>query len=74
MDSFKQFLNCLLRPLPFGKYCMMAKKTNKISNNQIVNFALMALGAVVLVKLYNTADTYQKLAKKIDSQGLIRSL
>jgi hypothetical protein len=52
----------------------MTKKANKISNNQIVNFALMALGAVVLVKLYNTADTYQKLAKKIDSQGLLKSL
>jgi hypothetical protein len=52
----------------------MAKGAKKISNKEIVNFALMALGAVVLVKLYNTADTYDKLAKKINSQGLLKSL
>ena len=45
-------------------------KTQKINNKDIVNFAVLGLAVVVLVKLYNTADQYEKIAKDVNTSGL----
>jgi len=53
---------------------MIAKKemgkTQKISNKDIVSLAVMGLAVVVLVKLYNTAEQYEKIAKDVNTSGL----
>ena len=36
----------------------------------VSHFALLGLAAVVLVKVYKTADQYQKLGEKINAEGL----
>jgi hypothetical protein len=36
----------------------------------VTHFALLGLAAVVLVKIYKTADQYDKLGKKINAEGV----
>ena len=47
---------------------------NQKTKTQIVKtvgyFALLGLAAVVLVKIYKTADQYDKLGQKINKDGL----
>jgi len=45
-------------------------KRQKITNNELVALAVMGLAVVVLVKLYNTADQYEKIATEVNKAGL----
>ncbi len=45
-------------------------KNQKITNKDIVSLAVMGLAVVVLVKLYNTAEQYEKIAKDVNTSGL----
>lgn len=50
---------------------MATRKTKAIQTSKtIAHFALLGLAAVVLVKIYKTANTYDALGKKLQSEGL----
>lgn len=45
------------------------KTKRKIKPNDVLAFGVLTLAAVVLVKVYNVANEYQKIAKKINTRG-----
>lgn len=49
---------------------MRNQKTKTQIAKTVVNFALLGLAAVVLVKIYKTADQYDKLGQKLNKDGL----
>jgi hypothetical protein len=53
---------------------MAAKKKLKISPNTILTTAVLIGTGVVLYKLFQVADEYQKIAKNVQTKGLINSL
>jgi hypothetical protein len=55
----------------------MKNRKTKFSNNQILGFGVLVLSAVVLVKLYNTANNldntaneWSEIGNKINAGGL----
>jgi hypothetical protein len=53
---------------------MAAKKKLKISPNTILTTAVLIGTGVVLYKLFQVANEYQKIAKNVQTKGLINSL
>jgi hypothetical protein len=52
----------------------MQKKKLKISPNTVLTTLVLIGTGVVLVKLYKVADEYQKIAKNVQTKGLINTL
>lgn len=52
----------------------MAKKKIKISPNTVLTSAVLIGSGIVLYKLFQVANEYEKLAKNIQTKGLINSL
>jgi hypothetical protein len=53
---------------------MAAKKKLKISPNAILTTAVLIGTGVVLYKLYNLANEYEKIAKNVQTKGLLNTL
>lgn len=49
---------------------MKNQKTKTQIVKTVTHFALLGLAAVVLVKIYKTADQYEKLGKNINENGV----
>lgn len=49
---------------------MKISPKTKATIKTVSHFALLGLAAVVLVKIYKTADQYEKLGKKINAEGV----
>jgi hypothetical protein len=52
----------------------MAKKKIRISPNTILTTVVLIGTGIVLVKLFKVADEYQKIAKNVQTKGLINAL
>jgi hypothetical protein len=52
----------------------MTKKKLKISPNTILTTAVLIGTGVVLYKLFKVADEYEKIAKNVQTKGLINTL
>jgi hypothetical protein len=52
----------------------MAKKKIKISPNTVLTSVVLVGTGIVLYKLFKVATEYEKLAKNIQTKGLINSL
>jgi hypothetical protein len=52
----------------------MAKKKIKISPNTVLTSVVLVGTGIVLYKLFKVASEYEKLAKNIQTKGLINSL
>lgn len=52
----------------------MAKKKLKISPNNVLTFGVLVGTGFVLYKLYKVAGEYEKIAKNIQTKGLISNL
>lgn len=53
---------------------MAAKKKIKISPNTILTTGVLIGTGIVLYKLFQVADHYEKIAKNIQTKGLINTL
>lgn len=52
----------------------MAKKKIKISPNTVLTSVVLVGTGIVLYKLFKVASEYEKLAKNIQTKGIINSL
>jgi hypothetical protein len=52
----------------------MVKKKTKISPNTVLTTGVLIATGIVLYKLYNVASEYEKIAKNIQTKGLINTL
>jgi hypothetical protein len=53
---------------------MAAKKKLKISPNNVLTTVVLIGSGIVLYKLFQVATEYQKIAKNIQTKGIINSL